>query len=78
MARCVVSFTGEGIAGVLSLTQQTEDAPTIFDGEITGLTPGKHGYVASQKRCAPPDTNARVTPTPPPIKHAVECVCLLM
>lgn len=43
MARCVVSFTGEGIAGVLSLTQQTEDAPTIIDGEITGLTPGKHG-----------------------------------
>jgi Cu-Zn family superoxide dismutase len=43
MARSVCFLTGEHITGMLSLTQATEDAPTIIEGEITGLTPGKHG-----------------------------------
>ena len=29
--------------GVLHLSQATEDAPTIIEGTLQGLTPGKHG-----------------------------------
>ena len=36
--------SGEGITGVLSLSQSSEDAPTLIEGEITGLTAGKHGF----------------------------------
>ncbi|GMI12948.1 hypothetical protein TrLO_g7205 [Triparma laevis f. longispina] len=43
MARANVGITGEGISGFLSLSQATEDAPTIIEGDIQGLTPGKHG-----------------------------------
>jgi len=44
MARASTSILGDGISGFLSLSQATEDAPTIIEGELTGLTPGKHGF----------------------------------
>mmetsp|Transcript_18299 Transcript_18299/g.30504 ORF Transcript_18299/g.30504 Transcript_18299/m.30504 type:complete len:156 (+) Transcript_18299:49-516(+) len=44
MARSMCVMTGEdGVGGHLVLSQAQEDAPTIIDGVITGLTPGKHG-----------------------------------
>ncbi|KAJ1461852.1 disproportionate superoxide radical into hydrogen peroxide [Pelagophyceae sp. CCMP2097] len=43
MARCSCILTGEGVAGVLSLSQTTEDQPTVLAGSISGLKPGLHG-----------------------------------
>ena len=43
MARSVVSLQGEGVIGILTLSQSSEDSPTVIEGEINGLTPGKHG-----------------------------------
>lgn len=50
MAKCVCIIHGDtgsshssSIYGVLRLHQQSEDAPTIIEGEIRGLSPGKHG-----------------------------------
>ncbi len=50
MAKCICIIHGDtgsshssSIYGVLRLTQQSEDAPTIIEGEIRGLAPGKHG-----------------------------------
>eukprot|EP00567_Pseudictyota_dubia_P018161 CAMPEP_0197439282 /NCGR_PEP_ID=MMETSP1175-20131217/6058_1 /TAXON_ID=1003142 /ORGANISM="Triceratium dubium, Strain CCMP147" /LENGTH=155 /DNA_ID=CAMNT_0042969163 /DNA_START=91 /DNA_END=558 /DNA_ORIENTATION=- len=45
MAKCTCSLSGEGtgsISGSLRLSQLSEDAATIIDGELKGLTPGKH------------------------------------
>lgn len=42
MARCSCVITGEGISGNLTLSQASEEAPTIIEGSISGLT-GKHG-----------------------------------
>ena len=45
MARSMCVLTGEGgIGGVISLQQALEEAPTVIDGTITGLTPGRHGF----------------------------------
>ena len=38
-----IEGVGNGVHGVLRLTQANEDAPTIIEGEIAGLTPGFHG-----------------------------------
>ena len=43
MAKCVAQILGEGIKGILKFEQAQESVPTIIDGEIRGLTPGKHG-----------------------------------
>mmetsp|Transcript_1838 Transcript_1838/g.2509 ORF Transcript_1838/g.2509 Transcript_1838/m.2509 type:complete len:156 (+) Transcript_1838:128-595(+) len=44
MARSMCVMTGEdGVGGHLVLSQAQEDAPTIIDGMVSGLTPGKHG-----------------------------------
>mmetsp|Transcript_59049 Transcript_59049/g.71088 ORF Transcript_59049/g.71088 Transcript_59049/m.71088 type:complete len:157 (-) Transcript_59049:425-895(-) len=44
MAKCVCLVRGDGgISGILHLSQITEDAPTIVEGEVRGLAPGKHG-----------------------------------
>uniref|UniRef100_A0A7S2EXU4 Superoxide dismutase copper/zinc binding domain-containing protein n=1 Tax=Trieres chinensis TaxID=1514140 RepID=A0A7S2EXU4_TRICV len=45
MAKCSCSLTGEGpesVSGLLRLSQASEDGPTIIEGEIKGLTAGKH------------------------------------
>jgi len=44
MAKCICSIRGDNgkITGVLRLSQTSEDAPTIVQGEIKGLTPGNH------------------------------------
>lgn len=42
--RCVCVFTGEGISGVVTLTQAAEDEPTQFRGEIKGLPEGTHAF----------------------------------
>ncbi|CAM9313121.1 unnamed protein product [Choristocarpus tenellus] len=42
-ASCVMTGDEEGLKGVLTLTQSQEEAPTIMEGEITGLRPGRHG-----------------------------------
>lgn len=34
------------IMGVLHLSQASEDSPTIIEGKLNGLTPGKHGIHA--------------------------------
>ena len=43
MARCVAVIEGDGIKGELIFHQAQEEAPTSIDGQIKGLTPGKHG-----------------------------------
>jgi Cu-Zn family superoxide dismutase len=50
MAKCICVIHGDtgsshssSVYGVLRLNQQSEDAPTIIEGEIRGLSPGKHG-----------------------------------
>lgn len=43
MARCVCVLTGEGVSGVLTLSQASEDSATVFEGSIAGLSPGLHG-----------------------------------
>eukprot|EP00634_Sargassococcus_sp_CCMP2135_P006215 CAMPEP_0198656730 /NCGR_PEP_ID=MMETSP1467-20131203/10788_1 /TAXON_ID=1462469 /ORGANISM="unid. sp., Strain CCMP2135" /LENGTH=146 /DNA_ID=CAMNT_0044392797 /DNA_START=9 /DNA_END=449 /DNA_ORIENTATION=+ len=35
-------MTGEGVSGVLSLSQPSEEAATTISGTISGLTPGPH------------------------------------
>eukprot|EP00591_Stephanopyxis_turris_P009045 CAMPEP_0195518104 /NCGR_PEP_ID=MMETSP0794_2-20130614/12258_1 /TAXON_ID=515487 /ORGANISM="Stephanopyxis turris, Strain CCMP 815" /LENGTH=153 /DNA_ID=CAMNT_0040647017 /DNA_START=61 /DNA_END=522 /DNA_ORIENTATION=- len=42
MAKSVCCLSGEGISGVLRITQTSEDAPTIIEGEMKGLSSGKH------------------------------------
>uniref|UniRef100_A0A7S2UTD5 superoxide dismutase n=1 Tax=Fibrocapsa japonica TaxID=94617 RepID=A0A7S2UTD5_9STRA len=45
MARSMCVIAGEdGVSGYLVLSQAQEDAPTIIEGEIRGLTPGRHGF----------------------------------
>uniref|UniRef100_A0A7S3JNV1 superoxide dismutase n=1 Tax=Aureoumbra lagunensis TaxID=44058 RepID=A0A7S3JNV1_9STRA len=43
MARCSCVLTGEGVSGVLTLSQPSEESATRIDGTINGLTPGLHG-----------------------------------
>eukprot|EP00978_Attheya_sp_CCMP212_P008446 scaffold19858_cov56-Attheya_sp.AAC.3 len=45
MAKCICTISGEGgsIAGSLRLSQMSVDSVTVIEGEIRGLTPGKHG-----------------------------------
>mmetsp|Transcript_15089 Transcript_15089/g.21364 ORF Transcript_15089/g.21364 Transcript_15089/m.21364 type:complete len:157 (+) Transcript_15089:54-524(+) len=50
MAKCVCSLSGESgtsVSGLLRLSQSTEDSPTTIEGEIRGLTPGKHGITVN-------------------------------
>ncbi|CAN0019369.1 unnamed protein product [Discosporangium mesarthrocarpum] len=42
-ASCVMTGDEEGLKGILTLAQAQEEAPTIIEGEITGLRPGRHG-----------------------------------
>jgi superoxide dismutase, Cu-Zn family len=45
-ANCVCALqseSGSSVHGVLSLSQASEDAPTVISGELKGLAPGKHG-----------------------------------
>ena len=44
MAKCSVTLTGEGVHGALTLFQSQEEAATVIEGSIGGLTPGKHGF----------------------------------
>lgn len=37
------SHNHNAVGGTLQLTQSSEDAPTIIQGQITGLSPGAHG-----------------------------------
>lgn len=46
MAKCVCSLSsesGSSILGILRLSQASEDGSTIIEGELKGLSPGKHG-----------------------------------
>uniref|UniRef100_A0A915AL25 Superoxide dismutase [Cu-Zn] n=1 Tax=Parascaris univalens TaxID=6257 RepID=A0A915AL25_PARUN len=44
-SRAVAVLRGEGdVRGVVYLTQSREDEPTMLKGEISGLTPGLHGF----------------------------------
>ncbi|KAJ8605908.1 hypothetical protein CTAYLR_004183 [Chrysophaeum taylorii] len=43
MARCSCVLTGEGVSGVLTLSQTSEEAPVVIDGSVSGLSPGLHG-----------------------------------
>ena len=43
MARCCAVIKGDGVTGELIFHQSQEEAPTSIDGQIKGLTPGKHG-----------------------------------
>ena len=44
MAKCSVIMTGEGVHGVLTLFQSQEEAATVIEGTVGGLTPGLHGF----------------------------------
>jgi Cu-Zn family superoxide dismutase len=47
MAKCICIIQGDSnstaIGGVLRLSQTSEDSPVTIEGELRGLTPGKHG-----------------------------------
>eukprot|EP01111_Echinosteliopsis_oligospora_P016318 TRINITY_DN672_c0_g1_i1.p1 TRINITY_DN672_c0_g1~~TRINITY_DN672_c0_g1_i1.p1 ORF type:complete len:159 (-),score=50.69 TRINITY_DN672_c0_g1_i1:213-689(-) len=43
VAVCVLKGDGP-VKGTVHLTQDSADGPTTITGEITGLTPGKHGF----------------------------------
>mmetsp|Transcript_28244 Transcript_28244/g.43450 ORF Transcript_28244/g.43450 Transcript_28244/m.43450 type:complete len:158 (-) Transcript_28244:25-498(-) len=42
MAKCICTLSGE-VTGVLRLSQASHESPTIIEGEVKGLSPGKHG-----------------------------------
>lgn len=42
-AVCVLSGTSS-VKGVINFQQEKADGPVAITGEITGLTPGKHGF----------------------------------
>ncbi|MFH4977920.1 hypothetical protein AB6A40_004629 [Gnathostoma spinigerum] len=44
----VAVLKGDQVHGVVRLSQDTPDSPTILKGEIQGLTPGKHGFHVHQ------------------------------
>jgi Cu-Zn family superoxide dismutase len=51
MAKCVCSLTsesGSSVTGILRLSQSNEDAPTLIEGELRGLSSGKHGISICQ------------------------------
>lgn len=39
-----VNSDKSGVSGVLLLTQARNDAPVHISGNVTGLSPGKHGF----------------------------------
>ena len=46
MVKCVCSLSnesGSAVSGVLRLSQASEDGATTIEGELKGLSPGKHG-----------------------------------
>ena len=43
MAKTVCNIIGDGISGTISLSQSSPSSPTVIDGIVNGLTPGKHG-----------------------------------
>lgn len=45
MAKCVCKISSESgtVSGILRLAQASEDGPTTINGELKGLSPGKHG-----------------------------------
>ena len=47
-ASATCKIAGEsGVAGVLRLSQSAAGAPTTIQGEVRGLTPGKHGITVN-------------------------------
>lgn len=44
MAKAVCVLRGDNIDGFVHLTQVSEEAPTIIEGNISGLSKGKHGF----------------------------------
>ena len=47
-ASATCKITGEsGVAGILRLAQSSSDAPTTIQGDVRGLTPGKHGITVN-------------------------------
>lgn len=47
-ASATCKITGEsGVTGILRLAQSAASAPTTIQGEIRGLTPGKHGITVN-------------------------------
>ena len=50
MVKCCCSLSnesGSGVSGVLRLSQVSEDGPTTIEGEIKGLSSGKHGITVN-------------------------------
>ena len=50
MAKCVCSLSsesGSSVSGILRLSQASEDGPTTIEGELRGLSPGKHGITVN-------------------------------
>ncbi|KAG0269385.1 hypothetical protein DFQ27_003713 [Actinomortierella ambigua] len=43
-AVCVFRANDSNVAGTITFSQQSEDAPTHIKAEISGLKPGKHGF----------------------------------
>ncbi|KAG0238554.1 hypothetical protein BGW42_004316 [Actinomortierella wolfii] len=43
-AVCVFRTNENNVAGTITFSQASEDAPTHIKAEITGLKPGKHGF----------------------------------
>lgn len=47
-ASATCKIAGEsGVAGVLRLSQSAAGAPTTIQGDVRGLTPGKHGITVN-------------------------------
>jgi superoxide dismutase, Cu-Zn family len=44
MSKAVCVLKGESVKGIVLFTQSKEDGPTIIEGKIEGLKPGKHGF----------------------------------
>eukprot|EP00753_Platysulcus_tardus_P008986 PLAT1747.1.p2 GENE.PLAT1747.1~~PLAT1747.1.p2 ORF type:complete len:174 (+),score=45.41 PLAT1747.1:61-522(+) len=44
MAKASCVLTGDGVSGVITLGQVSEDAPTLIEGTVEGLSPGLHGF----------------------------------
>ncbi|KAF9164035.1 hypothetical protein DFQ26_001867 [Actinomortierella ambigua] len=43
-AVCVFRANDSNVAGTITFSQQSEDAPTHIKAEISGLKPGQHGF----------------------------------
>ncbi|EGT38329.1 hypothetical protein CAEBREN_18250 [Caenorhabditis brenneri] len=42
--RAVAVLRGDDVCGTIWITQSSEDKPAEITGEISGLTPGRHGF----------------------------------